>query len=113
MTSLPLLLSDNTKKTPAQPDVPPVKPLPQKCVSLVEKTDLVLHSVYVMMDSMKMESNVPHVEWNVLPVTTLIPVSLVLVTELNQKKVVHVHIIITILVKNSVHHVVMNVLNVI
>jgi hypothetical protein len=56
----------------AHPDVPLVKPLPQKCVSLVLKTDLVLHTAYVMLVSMKMETLALHAEWNVLPVTTQI-----------------------------------------
>jgi len=91
--------------------VPNVKPPPLTCVSLVLKTDQEPHTVSVMLDSMKMELNVLHVEWNVLPVTTLILVSLVLVTELNQTRVVLAHICIMTLVKKSVHHVLMLVLN--
>jgi hypothetical protein len=92
--------------------VPLVKLLPLKCVSLVPNIDLELHTALVMPDSMKMELPALHVEWNVKPVTTLIPVSLVPETELNQKTVAHVHITIVTSEKISAQLVLMLVPNV-
>lgn len=109
----PLLDSDNTNTMFAQQDVPPVKPPLLKCVSLVPNTDPDHHTVHVTLDSMRMVPPVLHVEWNAKPVITLIPVLLVLVTELNQKKVVLAHTCIMTLVKISAHHVQMLVPNVI
>ena len=73
-------------------NVKPVKlPLP-KCVLLAELTDLVPHTVYVTLVTLKMEKNVFLVETNVLLVTMLIPVLLVLEIELDQTTDVHVHL---------------------
>jgi hypothetical protein len=94
-------------------DVKLAKLLHLKCVLLVLFIDLDLHSVHVMMDIMKMVILVKNVEWNVLLVIMLIPVSFVLVTELNQKQVVLVQLCIIILVKLNVHLALMLVLNVI
>jgi len=107
---LPLSLSDNTKETCAPPDVKLVKLLPQICVSLVPLTDLVPHSAYVTLATMKMVPPVLLVEWNVKPVITLIPVLLVLVTELDQKMDVLAHMVISISVRHSVQLAQINVL---
>lgn len=94
-------------------DVKLAKLLHLKCVFLVPFIDLDLHSVHVMMDIMKMVMFVKNVEWNVILVTMLIPVSFVLVTELNQKLVVLAQLCIMILVKKNAHLALMLVLNVI
>jgi hypothetical protein len=109
-----LLLSDNTNTINVLIIVILVKPPPQRCVSLVKKTELMLLIVFVPMDIMKIHTLISAylVERNVKLVTKTI-VSLVNVTESNQNKDVFHLLVIGITVKNALHHVTTNVKNVI
>jgi len=59
--------SDNTNTMSAPSNVIVVKPLHQKCVSVVAKIELIIHIVHVLMDIMKMKPSKPvlFAEWNV------------------------------------------------